>query len=203
MTKKLLGLLVIALLCAAVASASTAAEPCGSAGLANPNGSNSTTTLTGSANACTSFTLPATTVLTDVYITFKNDWQLGLTGTDTLTYSYTITGFNIGSETSTVTGTGQFGSGSPVGSNNGCTANGDIVTCDDPGLSVTGSFNAIGITINAVWSAGGLDVNGSEGTTINAFYTYATPGVPEPASMLMIGGGLIGLALAGRRKWRA
>ena len=156
-------------------------------------------------SGCPAFVIPVGNTLSDVTLSFQNDWQLGATGVDTLVFSYAITGFNIPGMVATVSGSGLTGSMPPAGAIPlACTVVGEIVTCDDP-VSLTGTFNGIGITVNAIWAMGGLDFAGSEGTTIGETLTYdLTPGgksgTPEPTTILLVGVGLVVVSLATRRK---
>jgi hypothetical protein len=193
MSKRVLVLLVsMALLFTVAASAATTVTAgCGSAGAGappqpTPPGPPFTPVIT-STVTCAAFPIPAGQTLSDVQLSFKNDWQLGAPGgPDTLVFTYTLTGFNIGSVASTVTGSGALGSTSPVTANQPltCSVTGDLVTCDDPvSIPAPGTFNAITISIAAAWTSGGLDFSGNEGTTINASYTFApTPPPPPPPS---------------------
>jgi hypothetical protein len=66
------------------------------------------------------------------------------------------------------------------------------------------SFGPVNVTGSATWLLGTLGQSGSEDFQVYMEFTYnIPPSTPEPASLLLIGSGLLGLALVGRRKFRA
>ena len=216
MTKRLVGLLGMALVFTALASASTFAVSCGGTSVSATVGGGTPQSpgLNGTANLCVAWTVPTNFTLTEVDLKIQNDWSAGDPNqTDTLNFTYTIGGFSLSSLTSTVTGVGS--SNTPVSfTGSPCSVPGgnDVIVCTDTGLNIIGNgsnqFNAITASILAAWSAGGLAASGggtgSEEGLWTAVYTYSpTQVVPEPGSLVMIGSGLIGLALAARRKWNA
>lgn len=228
MAKKLLGLMVGALLCVGAANASTFWEYCGG-GSAASTGMGSTPTSSGSAS-CASFTVPAGQTLVSVELFLEGDYQSASPGGSTLTYTFTVTGGNApgfsltqlldsaegsgGSSTFVFipTGTatctnGQTYSGNPAAP---YTGQADTTDCKDSNSGVPvigpGTYSSITVSATGGWAPGsvGLLPAGGESFNISALFTYGTTQVtPEPTTLLMIGGGLIGLAIAGRRKFRA
>jgi hypothetical protein len=168
--------------------------------------------LSGVVYTCIPFTIPAGDTLTGVDITILNDYSLGLSGsTNSVEFMYTVTGFSTTALTTSVTGVGTNTSTSgavvsqtPAGD---CTQTGtDSIDCQDRGLSLVSppNFNAVTVTGRSLWTAGGLGPSGADGFNVSETFTYSPtstslPSVPEPASFLLIGGGLIGLATVGRR----
>jgi PEP-CTERM motif len=209
MTKKILGSLIVTLLFSVVASASTVAtEDCGSVVLNNTSVGFPTPYLTGLPNptlTCLGFTAPIGDTITQVDFVLFNGFGGAVGGTtSTVTFTYDITGFNLAQLTTTASGVGM--SGNPTFSPHvGCAAGGmgppNGIDCTDAGLNQPG-FGSIMFQAFATWTAGSLQSNGNETISLYAFFTYSPSGppVPEPASLFMIGGGLIGLALVARRK---
>jgi len=212
MTKKLLGLLFVTLVFSLVANASTATQYCGGDSLTNTATGFPDPYLVNAPVTCAAFTVPTGYTLTSVDITINNDLSSpnGNT-TDTVTYTYAVTGFgSLSQVNSTSTGTSVFPAFTNVGgscSTPGTFGNATATDCADgtPGTNTTaGVFNAVNLSISATWTAGGLQSNGAETINISEYFTYsATPGTPEPATLLMTGGGLIALAIVARRRRRA
>jgi hypothetical protein len=210
MTKKLLGLLFASLILTAVASASTSQVYCGGDTLTNASTGFPDPFLSGFGISCPSFTVPTGYTLTSVDITVNDDFSSAVgTGTSTSQLTYTFTGFSISQLTSTVSGIGS--SNAPTFTGTGCSlpgahGNATAIDCTDTSVGVpsTTSFNALSISVSETWTSGGLQSNGAETINISEFFTYTpTVSTPEPASLMMIGGGLIGLAMVARRKRRA
>jgi hypothetical protein len=200
MTKKLLGLAVLAFLCVGMASASMVSELCPTTGGTVTNtGVNGATPSLSATEVCPALTGFAYTI-TEIDLIEGGDFQLAMPGTDTMLYSMTFTGAVTGTASETVTGTGGSGSYSFTSP---CTQIGitDQATCAFAGNG-TGTVGSITTTWSGIWTAGGLLTDGSEGVASYVNFQYST-GVPEPASLLMIGGGLMGLAILTRRKRRA
>jgi hypothetical protein len=69
--------------------------------------------------------------------------------------------------------------------------------------TVTGTLlDNITIPVNGFVDAGGFTTNGGDSAarvTVTYNFTSVTAGVPEPLSALLVGGGLLAVALIGRR----
>jgi hypothetical protein len=229
MTKKLIGLLGLALFSITTinAASGTCTVPAGTNnGVATAPGSQPLFTAT---FTCT-FSIPTVDTLTGVSLDIDNGWIGGtVPGPNNVTFTYSTSGF--GASSGTLTDTVQ--SGPQPGDPNGnaftpgyqpdegnitggtlapsCSYNAPesvICTALTANLvSSAGGVNTYSFTVTggaSLWNAGSLQ-SGSD--TSNVFfsdsYTAPPPPVPEPGTLLMMGGGLIGLVLAGRRKFRA
>jgi hypothetical protein len=206
MTKKLLGLLVVALFCVGAANALTFTEACPPGGIVQGPG---TPGISGN-SVCAAFTVPIGDTLTEVDVTVSGDWQLGSVGGNTLNYTFSITGGTPAFTPATVTESAQGNAG---GTSNyiftGCPEVGTsnrALCADLISLNSPATYASVVVTGIGSWAAGsvGLSPTGAEGFGVIATFTYGpTVTTPEPASLLMIGGGLIGLAVIARRKRKA
>lgn len=222
MAKKLLGLLAAGILGASLASASTVNAVCtGGVGGSSPNSGQVNSTTAGSTPSlsqtlsCTGFTVPPNYTLdqVDIFIQggYNNGNKFATTG-NTLNWVYTVSNVTPplqGSSTEVVVG----GNAPQTYTFNGCTnvvVIGNTEDCttyfapgttsilgSNPSTPLPGEFN-IGVTANWTPGSSGLASGGAESYTITVQYTYSF--VPEPASMILIGSGLLGVGLFARRK---
>jgi hypothetical protein len=151
------------------------------------------------------------------YYFSEEDWTIqdntfagGLPGTNSVQFTYSVGGTFSGTTllTTTVTGSAQGATGTETG-NGTCVAGVDGSVgwdCESTGTfnSSTTTLAAFSVTATSSWLSGGLNANGID--QVNLYYSYTLSPIvttPEPASLLMIGGGLIGLASLIRRKKKA
>lgn len=216
MTKKLLGLLVVALLGVGLASGMSITQGC--SGGAGANGAGGNLPSASGFSTCPSFTIPVGDTLTSVEIVMNGDYQLALSGGNTLVWTYTMNGAGnsatLNPQPSTqenVEGNSGVSSAYVWSNPAGCSSPDNVFPLADGSDCTTGEginsgtlFQAFNVTISGAWAGGsaGISTSGSEGAqVVEAIYTYVPTGtVPEPATLLMIGGGLIGLAVYSRRK---
>jgi hypothetical protein len=142
-----------------------------------------------------------------VDLNFSNDFSGGASGTNTVEFSYVFSNFSgVTGLTTSISGGAASDVGLIVGETPGtaCT----LLAYNSVDCSASGfldPFPSFTLTGSSSWVAGSLLNGGSvdidDGLApVTVTYTYT---VPEPAAWLLATGGLAGLALAGRRKWRA
>jgi hypothetical protein len=210
MTKKLLGLMFMALLCASVASALTYVDTCTPGGFVSPPGGGSGSAA-GTASCVASFTVPAGDTLSAVDLFLTNSFsQAGGTGT-TVTFTYTLGGADTGlpsSITGVATGFGSSGNYAYTWTGGSCVAGMGQFGVDNTAVDCTSTTDSnppgtVTVSGTETLTGAALLPSGTLGWSVGVTYTYNSTGTPEPASLLLVGGGLIGLAFAGRRKFRA
>jgi hypothetical protein len=154
--------------------------------------------------------------LSSVVVTISGDYSLGNGApsgvTNTLNWTYTLTDQGGGTVsaatfngTSTEQVTGNSGSSAYLFSGTGCAQNGtgQQENCTTSTFLTSGIVDSFAVTANGSWGIGsvGLQSSGAENFSIGVTFNYVpTATVPEPASLLMIGSGLIGLGVFARRK---
>jgi hypothetical protein len=215
MTKKLIGLLPVAVfsittLNAASFTICTLTSPPNSATSAVTNGTPSIVGVNPSYTC--SFSVPSGDTVTSVSTFITNPYNNGVIDqTNELRFSYLISGF-AGATALTDTVQGDFNVGPPVGDNGvdpdtgalsgpaECSQSTDVsFTCTTNSFVGAGPNYAFTVTGSASWVQGGVNIGGGESFTVYVADTYAA--TPEPGTLLMMGGGLIGLVLGGRRKF--
>jgi hypothetical protein len=156
-------------------------------------------TTTGSATAtCPSlgFILPGTDALTSVEVYYTSDYQFGETGANTVLTTFTPQPFS-----GVTWGAPDTGASFTCTSNGGFSSNTDactynfIVGPQQEYATETGAGpSTSGFTVNITATETGGEV-GFQSYGVIVEYDYSTP-APEPASLLMVGGGagLLGLA---------
>jgi hypothetical protein len=218
MTKKLIGLLAVALFGITTINAA----PFTLCSLTNaPNSAQSTTTagtpgITGVNPSFTcNFSIPTGDTLGTVSLLLNNPYQNGtINQTNEIQFTYSVSGF---AGATALTETVQGSQAPPIGDSGtdpdtgGVSGAGECSQINDVSFQcVTSSFAStpgqtaftFTVTGSATWLAGSLNNGGGESFTAFVADTYNAP-APEPGTLLMIGGGLIGLVVAGRRKFRA
>jgi hypothetical protein len=128
---------------------------------------------------------------------------LGLAGqTNIVDFSDTFTGFNTTNLNTFVSGgTSSNDGGMSPPAPSACTSQDkNTIDCAESALNITTNFGPVTVTGSSSWVSGGVGPTGSDQFNVQELFTLMSTPTPEPASMLMIGGGLAGLALLARRK---
>jgi hypothetical protein len=216
--KSKIGLLVggLVLLLGTTANATTTAQQqCGSVGSAGNGNVAFTTAANGVAGTasdssgsgvitCSGFTVPANQTLESITVVVGDDAQQPADITSQVTWMWTYSGqalTPVPSATNNET-TQQNGA---LFSFNSCTGSGTLVCNVAENFSTTTTFTegqTTGSFIFTVAPSSSGNAGSSESDSAQVFiqFTYGQPGVPEPASLLLVGSGLIGLSVVARRK---
>ena len=213
--KKILLLVTVLMMVVGVASANTVTLLCGSLGsLPNSgtstflngvaaNGSGGTASITGSVGTitCNSFAVPNGYTLTTISLIGSDDASQPLDGSSAIQWDWAKVSGLILTPPITETVNQETSTGFSFGS---CTTiNGGDLPCDSNviyGLTVAGGTSTGAFVFTVSSMAVGGDGVGPTGNTnaqmgIDFEYTFNNP-IPEPMSMLLTGGGLLGLGLA-------
>lgn len=208
---KYLGFAALALAMTVTASADTFSETCTSA-----NGGNGGTSFSATLLTCAQFSaLPVGDTLVSVTINLEDSFNQGLPAqTNGFDFIYT----NVDPDVTLLNGTFPTNSCITTGTGSSSTCEdqvtgvvtggvyyqlGNLITTNLLSYLGTGNFDVADVagqidsTINP---SSGLQASGQLGSTAFATFTYfPTSSIPEPGSMLLMGGGLVAFALVGRK----
>lgn len=211
---KYLSLAAAALVMTIGASASSFNETCSSVA-----GGNGATSFAPGQLTCNQFSaLPGGNILVSVTLQLSDSFNQGVPGqTNGFDFSYTninpdVTLLNASFPTNSCVTTGIGIATTCEDQVTGNIANGNfyqlgnLITTNLPNYLGSGIFNVAvvsGSIDNSINSFSALNASGQLGSTAFAVFTYTpqSSNTPEPASTLLIGGGLLAFSLIGRKKF--
>jgi hypothetical protein len=219
MTKKLSGLLLVGLFSIPLLNAGTACSVTATPTTVTATANGQQATFSGGTFTCTLPTIPISDTFTEADFSVDNSYSLGTSGqTNTLDFTYSVSGFGTGGTTGLTTSLSGPGTNGSSGQNptvggvvaqapgSACTstdfADVDCVAAAPGSLSSGGTFTVTG---TSTWSLtgdqGNLQNGGTDQFSVFLNFSYAPiVSTPEPASLLLIGGGLLAFGMVSRRK---
>ena len=192
---KYLGLAAAALVMTMGASAATITATCGSFAISGGGG-------TGSWVCPTFSSLTNGGTVTSAFVVYESDYSTGVGASNATQTVFTFTGTGAAFATDTVTSTGGSNSSTPT-SLDGLPFN---VLNPGPPTVLAGFYNVLTIPVGSALTVGYTNSVTAGSVLATTGYaqldiTYTPSAVPEPGSMILLGGGLVAASLIGRKKF--
>jgi hypothetical protein len=154
---------------------------------------------------CPAFVVPSGNTLTGVDLELVNDAQGPASVGSTIQWTWNTfvgvpqSGSQVNQETSTDGAT--FGPCSATATNIVSTCPSFLGTYAET-VTAGNTFNAVSVNAAAIATVGGLSSGGSDSVRLFIQYDLTPTGVPEPVTLSLAGGGLLGMGLMMRKRSR-